>query len=59
MKTLKVLRRRQALFFRLSGIRVADFDGLVKRTYPLWQTRERQRLSRAGRQRGIGAGMKY
>jgi len=59
MKTLKVLRQRPALFFRLSGIRVADFDDLVKRTYPLWQTGERKRLSRAGRQRAIGAGMKY
>ncbi len=59
MKTLKVLRQSPALFFRLSGIRVADFDDLVKRTYPLWQTGERKRLSRAGRQRAIGAGMKY
>lgn len=59
MKTLKVLRQRPVLFFRLSGIRVSDFDDLVKQTYPLWLTSERKRLSRKGRQRAIGAGMKY
>jgi len=59
MKTLKVLRQRPALFFRLSGIRVSDFDDLVKQTYPLWLTRERKRLSRKDRQRALGAGMKY
>jgi len=59
MKTLKVLRRRPALFFRLSGIRLGDFDDLVKQTYPLWLKSEHKRLSRAGRQRAIGAGMKY
>jgi len=59
MKTLKVLRQRPALFFRLSGIRILDFDDLVRQTYPLWQASEHKRLSRAGRQRAIGAGMKY
>jgi hypothetical protein len=32
MNTLKVLRARPALFFRLSGIRLEDFDKLVKKT---------------------------
>lgn len=59
MKTVKVLRRCPALFFRLSGIRVSDFDDLVEQTYPLWLESERKRLSRKNRQRAIGAGMKY
>lgn len=59
MKALKVLRQRPALFFRLSGLRVLDFDDLVKQTYPLWLKSERKRLSRTNRQRAIGAGMKY
>ncbi len=59
MDTLKVLRSRPALFFRLSGLRLEDFDALVKKTYPLWLKSERKRLSRKGRQRAIGAGRKY
>ena len=37
MNTLKVSRARPTLFFRLSGIRLEDFDDLVKKNYPLWQ----------------------
>lgn len=59
MDTLKVLRARPALFFRLSGIRIEDFDNLLEQTYPLWVQREHKRLSRKGRQRAIGAGRKY
>jgi len=33
MNTLNVLRARPALFFRLCGIRLEDFDGLVSKTY--------------------------
>jgi hypothetical protein len=59
MNTLKVLRARPTLFFRLSGIRLEDFDDLVKETYPLWQKSEHKRLSRPHRKRAIGAGRKY
>jgi len=59
MNVLKVLRRRPQLFFRLSGIRVSDFDDLVEQTYPLWLKSERKRLSRKGRKRAIGAGRTY
>lgn len=59
MKTLSVLHQRPKLFFRLSGIRVSDFDDLVKQTQPLWQAREIKRLSRSNRQRAIGAGRDY
>ena len=59
MQTLKVLCQRPVLFFRLSGIRVEDFDDLVKQTYPLWLTREHRRLSRKGRKRAFGAGRSY
>jgi len=59
MNTLKVLRARPTLFFRLSGIRLEDFNKLVKDTYPLWLKSEYDRLSREGRKRAIGAGRKY
>lgn len=59
MNTLKVLRSRPSLFFRLSGIRLEDFDLLVKKTHPLWLKNEHKRLFRADRQRDIGAGRKY
>ena len=59
MDTLKVLRARPALFFRLSGIRLENFDDLVKRTHPQWLKKEHKRLSRKGRKRAIGAGRKY
>lgn len=59
MNTLKVLRAKPSLFFRLSGIRVDDFDRLVQQTYPLWLKSEHRRLSHANRRRAIGAGRKY
>ena len=52
MKVVKVLRRRPAMFFRLSGIRLADFDDLVAKLHPIWLCREEQRLSSKTRQRG-------
>jgi len=59
MNTLKVLRARPTLFFRLSGIRLEDFDKLVKEIHPLWLKSEHKRLSRPERKRAIGAGRKY
>ena len=59
MNTLKVLRARPTLFFRLSGIRLVDFDKLVKDTHPLWLKSEHERLFRGNRKRAIGAGRKY
>lgn len=56
---LSVLRARPELFFRLSGIRLADFDALVCELHPLWLSKEKQRLSRKDRQRAIGGGRKY
>ena len=48
-----------SLFFRLSGIRLADFDALVVKLHPMWLCRETRRLSGKGRLRAIGGGMKY
>ena len=59
MDTLKVLRARPSLYFRLSGIRLEDFDELCQKTYPIWIKSEHERLSRDGRKRAIGAGRKY
>jgi hypothetical protein len=59
MNTLKVLRARPALFFRLSGIRLENFDELVKKTHPLCLKNEGKRLFRSGRKRAVGARRKY
>ena len=59
MKPLKVLRVRPGLFFRLSGIRIEDFDNLVREIWPLWVRSEHRRLSRKGRKRAIGTGRSY
>lgn len=59
MKIVKILRARPVLFFRISGVRIEDFDELVKKTYPLWLEMEHKRLSRHNRKRAIGAGRKY
>ncbi len=59
MNTLKILRSQPTLFFRLSGIRLHDFEVLAKETYPLWLKSEHKRLSRTGRKRAIGAGHPY
>ncbi len=59
MAVLKVLRARPELFFRLSGIRPADFDAPVCQLHPIWLAGEAARLSRKNRQRAIGGGRKY
>lgn len=59
MKTLKVLTAQPALFFRLSGIRLADFNVLAATLHPIWLESEQKRLSRKNRKRAIGGGMNY
>ena len=59
MAVLKVLRSRPELFFRLSGLRIADFDALLIQLHPIWLAGETRRLSRKNRQRAIGGGRKY
>lgn len=59
MQPIKILRSRPALFFRLSGIRISDFDELVRKMHPIWLKSEQKRLSRPDRKRAIGAGVKY
>ena len=59
MRVLEVLRGRSDLFFRLSGIRLEDFETLVVVLHPIWLDREHHRLSREDRQRAIGGGMSY
>jgi hypothetical protein len=59
MDALKTLQARPDLFFRLSGIRLADFAALVAALEPLFRKQEHKRLSRAGRQRAIGGGRTY
>ncbi len=59
MKVLRVLRRHPDLFFRLSGVRLVDFDVLSRQVRPIWLASEKKRLTRADRQRALGGGMKY
>ena len=59
MKALKILSAQPALFFRLSGIRLTDFNALVATLHPIWLKSEEKRLSRKDRQRAIGGGMNY
>lgn len=59
MKVLKVLTARPTLFFRLSGIRLTDFNTLVSTLHPIWLESEEQRLSHKNRKRAIGGGMNY
>ena len=44
MKVLNVLTARPTLFFRLSGIRLTDFNTLVSTLHPIWLESEEQRL---------------
>ena len=59
MKVLKILSAKPALFFRLAGIRLTDFNALVATLHPIWLKSEARRLSRKGRKRAIGGGMSY
>ncbi len=44
---LKILQARPDLFFRVSGIGLADFTTLVAALEPVWRKQEHKRLSRA------------
>lgn len=59
MNVLKVLSSQPALFFRLSGIRLIDFNTLISTLHPIWLESEDKRLSRKNRKRAIGGGMSY
>jgi len=50
------LRRQPAAFRALTGLTIAQFDGLWSEVAPRLAEAERKRLSRPGRQRQIGAG---
>lgn len=53
------LSQRPRIFKSLSGVTISEFDGLCQQTQPVWQRKERERLSRPDRQRAIGGGRKY
>lgn len=50
------LSRYPAVFLRLTGLRVAEFDALVADLRPAYAAGERARLQRPARRRAIGAG---
>jgi hypothetical protein len=51
-----VLRHRPALFLKLTGLRLSEFDALVMDVLPQFEQAEVARLSRANRQRDLGGG---
>lgn len=53
------LSKKPSRFLRYTGLSIAEFDKLTKKIEPLWEKRERIRLSRPNRKRAIGAGGKY
>lgn len=50
------LSQHPTIFQKCTGIRVEEFDELVKEVLPSYLEAEKQRLQRAQRQRGIGGG---
>lgn len=45
-----------SVFLKMTGLRVAEFDQLVRDIQPLYEQTEAARLSRPDRRRGLGAG---
>lgn len=50
------LSQYPSVFLKMTGLRVAEFDQLVKDIQPLYEQAEETRLSRPDRQRSLGAG---
>ena len=50
------LHRHPAIFLSMTGLRVREFDALLRDVRPLFAEAEHKRLSRPDRQRAIGAG---
>src|SRR3712207_8836091 len=50
------LHTHPTVFKSLTGLRVGEFDALVRELLPRYQAAEQARLSRPTRQRAIGAG---
>ena len=52
------LKNYAPVFLSMTGLRVGEFESLAKDILPQFEAAENQRLARATRQRGIGAGEK-
>jgi hypothetical protein len=52
----RYLNSHPNVFLKMTGLRVAEFDGLVRDLLPTFTQAESQRLSRPDRQREIGGG---
>jgi hypothetical protein len=50
------LSQYPAVFLKMTGLRVAEFEQMVKDIQPLYEQAAESRLSRPDRQRGMGAG---
>ena len=53
------LSQKPQIFKSLAGTTVEEFDELARKTYPIWQKQEHERLNRPDRVRAIGGGRKY
>lgn len=58
MITFENLSKKPRIFKGFTGVSVAEFEELLESVRPVWEKRERQRLSRPKRQRAIGGGRK-
>lgn len=59
MKIAKTILNNSSKLKKCTGLNKTQFDELCQRITPLWNIAERQRLSRPGRKRNIGAGRPY
>lgn len=55
----KTLSENPGIFRDFTGISIAEFVNLYRKLEPVYQERERKRLSRRNRQRAIGGGSDY
>jgi len=59
MITYNKLKKKPRAFRSITGMSIAELDGLYRKFVPVWIGAERERLSRPDRKRAIGGGHPY
>ena len=59
MITYDKLKQKPRAFRSITGMSIAEFDGLYQKLIRVWARSERERLSRPDRKRAIGGGPPY
>jgi hypothetical protein len=54
MITYNKLKKKPQAFRSITGMSIAEFDGLYRKFVPVWVGAERERLSRPDRKQAIG-----